>query len=815
MSIKISVGASALSKNWKLETLTWPEMVQRLSTATDTQFTREQFIKLDKSEQSKVKDVGGYVGGELQGKQRTRTSVKNRYLVCLDIDHADMDFWDMFTMIYDCSAILHSTHSHSEENPRFRLILPLSRPVVANQYEPVARKIAGELDIELFDSTTFQASRLMFWPAKPRGEKYYFEIQHGNFIDPDELLRSYKNWRDVKEWPRHKKDANKIAMMRDKQEHPHEKKHWIGAFCRLYSVEDAISKFIPDVYIPSGVEGRYTYTGGSTHNGVVVYDDGLFIYSNHHSDPCGMRLSNAYDMVKLHKFSDLDDGSKLADTDKAPSIKAMQEFMLADEACRKFYAREKAREAQLEFENSMSDSQKQAFKELGSDDMSWTDDMEVDTKGNYINNAHNFGVIFTYHPYFKDLFFTEEFTNQDLIRGIPPWDKRLRPVDRPFSTRDLALLRHFMGTTFKMKSSAVIEDAVYMAMFDNGRNMLQEYLLNCKWDGVPRINTFAAEYFGVEQNEYHAQVFRKFFVGAISRAFKPGCKFDLVPIFIGGQGFGKSTFVHKFAKGFSTDSLISMGDKDSMELLQDSWIVEIAELSAFRKSRNDKIKQFLTSSTDKYRAAYAKQTESHPRKCVFVGTTNDEDIFTDMTGNRRFLPINIREQNITKYIKEISDEEVDQIWAEAMTLYKAGEPRYMTTDVDQMASKHRQVNYQKDDRFELLDEWLDRRLPLDWYKMDFDQMSSYMDMYDVDTVDEITTLQRVNITTLEIGVLFLGFTVENFDKAAQYKTGNLFKTYNATFGKWSKTTDRRIRLKGIQKKAYSRLKIEDDGQDLL
>jgi len=171
--LNIAVGHSAQSVKWKNKAFTWSQFVDRIAENTVTRETYKEFIASTKPEQGKIKDVGGYVGGYLRNGKRSPKNVVHRQLLTLDIDFAHLDFWSDFTLQFENAAIIHGTHKHCKTDPRYRLLMPLDREVTADEYVAIARSVAGQLDIELFDQTTFETNRLMFWPSTPKDVEYY------------------------------------------------------------------------------------------------------------------------------------------------------------------------------------------------------------------------------------------------------------------------------------------------------------------------------------------------------------------------------------------------------------------------------------------------------------------------------------------------------------------------------------------------------------------------------------------------------------------------------------------------------------------
>ena len=295
----------------------------KLSEATKTAETYKQFVSASKAEQGKIKDVGGFVGGFLTNGRRDKTNVLYRQLITLDVDFSHENFWWDFTMLFGCAAVIHSTHKSTEEKPRHRLIIPLDREVSQEEYQAIARKIAGDLNIDLFDQSTFDVNRLMFWPSVSSDMDYYFEYQDGEFLSADSVLNQYTDWHDTSEWPTSSDYTETIKSAIKKQEDPETKRGIVGVFCRTYTIQEAIETFLSEEY-ESAADGRYSYTKGTTAAGLIVYED-KFAYSHHGTDPAGGRLCNAFDLVRIHKFGHLDTGKEKNEQDKK-SFKMMEEF---------------------------------------------------------------------------------------------------------------------------------------------------------------------------------------------------------------------------------------------------------------------------------------------------------------------------------------------------------------------------------------------------------------------------------------------------------------------------------------------------------
>ena len=324
--LNLATGTSRTTKKWTNKTLTWRELLDKLSEPVRTPETLAEYAKMPKSEKGRVKDVGGFVGGWLKGGRRRPGNVQNRTMLVLDADTPSEHLLGDMELLCDYAYAYYSTHSHTTEHPRYRIVIPLNRAVYPDEYEPIIRQVASELGMSNFDDTTYQSERLMYWPSVSSDADYVFGYNDGSWLDPDEVLAQYDDWRDASMWPESETHQVKRRNDAKKQGDPLGKKGVIGAFCRAYDIERAIDELLSDVYEPTANPDRYTYAQGSTAGGLVIYED-VFAYSNHGTDPVGGQLVNAFDLVRIHKFSDLDEDVK-ADTatPNLPSYKAMMDY---------------------------------------------------------------------------------------------------------------------------------------------------------------------------------------------------------------------------------------------------------------------------------------------------------------------------------------------------------------------------------------------------------------------------------------------------------------------------------------------------------
>lgn len=741
-NLSIAVGLNVSSKVWKNTKTTWSNLVQKLATPVVTAETYKRFMSATKEEQSKIKDVGGFVGGFLTNGRRDKTNVLYRQLITLDIDFSHENFWWDFTMLFDCAAVIHSTHKSCPEKPRHRLIIPLDREVSQEEYQAIARKVAGDLNIDLFDQSTFDVNRLMFWPSVSSDMEYYFEFQDGPFLEADYILGLYDDWHDTSEWPTATDSTDVIMQAIKKQEDPEDKKGIIGVFCRTYTIQEAIETFLSDVYTPAG-EGRYTYINGSTAAGLIVYDD-KFAYSHHGTDPAGCRLCNAFDLVRIHKFGHLDTGKEKEDKDKK-SFKAMEEFASKDSTTKKRIAEEKFAEAKFEFAEEAKAEVPEEY------DTSWTEELDANTKGEYDNSANNLNIIIQHDQFLKDVFKLNIFDNKRYVTRSLPW----RKVDtaEPLRDVDYSGVRNYIECVYGIVSSQKVDDALALEFEKKKFHPIREYICTQKWDGIPRVNTLLIDYFGAEDNAYTRAAIRKTLVAAVARVFEPGIKFDTALILVGEQGTYKSTFVKKLGMEWFSDTFTTVQGKESFEQIQGAWLIEMAELSGLKKAEVESIKHYISKREDMFRPAYGRTVETYKRQCVFFGTTNNKDFLRDPTGNRRFMPIDVRPEYATKSVNDdLAQDEVNQIWAEAYQLYLAKEPLYLVGDEDIIAKIEQHKHSEADERKGIIEEYLNTKFPDDWDKMDLYDRRRWLE----DPLSKNGTVQKDFVCIAEVWCECLG-----------------------------------------------------------
>lgn len=706
--MKIATCKNRRQRQYYNQEMSWQALMDKLSVTKRTSETVAQYASMTRDQQSEIKDVGGFVAGELREGKRNNQSVISRSCITLDADFAPGNFIDLINEKANFKGCIYSTHKHTSEHPKFRWILPLSRNVNPDEYEFLARWVASRIDMDIFDDTTYQPARMMFWPSTSSDGDYVFKEIDGILLNVDIVLKNVDDWTDMSFWPRSSRETELHKKITGKQEDPLTKSGWIGAFCRAYNIHEAIAKFIPEDYVPVDNDAnRYTYAKGSTAGGLVIYED-KYAYSNHSTDPTGQMLCNAYDLVRLHLWPDATDSE---------SNGFMVEMMQKDDLTRKQLAKDKQNEIQNDFADEAQERSTKTV-EPSKDEVNWLEQLDVDKHGNFRMTTDNIVKILRYDPKLKDSIGGNDlFAQKPVKTGSLPWWK-FNPTDRTWNDTDDASLRYYLEKTYHIVAKGKIDDAVAYVQEQNSFHPVRDYLDSLEWDGVPRLDTLFIDYLGTHDSAYTRAVARKSITAAVNRIYVPGCKMDYMPVLVGQQGIGKSHMLSILGGDWFSDSITTIAGKEGYEALHGSWIVEWSELSAARKADIESMKQFISKRDDRYRKAYARRVTDNPRQCVFFGTTNDTEFLRDYTGNRRFWPIGTDPERATKVVFTQLPKERDQIFAEAKQRFKEHEPLFLDGELLKEAQQAQEEYTYRSVREDMVREYLDRKLPANWLDME-------------------------------------------------------------------------------------------------
>ncbi|KQY87062.1 virulence protein E [Paenibacillus sp. Root52] len=701
--LDISLGKHRADMSWKPEYWTWDEVVDRLRKVRRTAETMAAYDKMSVPAKGKTKDGASFVGGLILGGRRKKENVDSRSLITLDADFADDGFSFAVELILGGRAYaIYSTHSHRPDKQKYRLIVPGDRSMNPDEYAAVSRKLAEQIGINYFDKTTFDVHRLMYWPSCSKDAEPVLEIGEGDALSVDEVLNQYEDWQDVAAWPRHPEEGRVLRYVATRAQDPREKMGTIGLFCRAFTIEEGIENFLSDIYSQGTITNRYTYTRGSSANGLEVYPEQDLAYSHQDSDPISDgRTYNLFDLVRVHKFGHLDERVKEFTPDaKKPSHMAMEHWAIRlPEVNRAAGAELQADFADVDFDD-----------EDEPEDDSWLEQLERHHKtGKLLPTAGNIELILS-NGTWNDILGYDAFGNAEVIRRPLPWREKERPgrLYEPWLGADDKRLQHWFSKAHDINSAKTIQNAFTEVVHRNTFHPIKTFLESTSWDGMPRAERLFTVYLGAADTHYVRQVTRKMLLAAVARLYRPGCKFDQMLVLVGPQGAGKSSLLAKLGREWFSDSLRTFENKEAGEHLQSGWIFEIGELSAMKKTEVEEVKAFLSKTEDRYRVAYDRQVSEFPRKCVFFGTTNTKGFLRDMTGNRRFWPIEVFPDRAEKsHWDHLSDEDVSQIWAEVLSWFKAGETLELDSEARMEAERQQAAHMESDPREGLIQEWLE------------------------------------------------------------------------------------------------------------
>lgn len=301
--LRISTGKSRLARTLRNSTVSWEQLVEKLTTCIRTDETFAEYMAMDRELQADIKDRGWVIGGPFKHKVRRKADLRLRSLLTFDIDHLT-PFDDLHAMclawLPEGTAFLwHTTHKHSPEAPRYRLVIALDKDISPELYEPVARMVAKRIGgMEIWDDTTFQVARIMYLPSASADAEFLSGgVFDGEALSVELVLGEYIDPMDYVSWP-HSSRVNTISHSVAEARDPLEAPGVIGAFNRTFDIHQAIAEFdLP--YEPTEWDNRYAIVGATGPSGAIIYDD-VFLFSHHESDPAFNQNCNAFDLVRVH-----------------------------------------------------------------------------------------------------------------------------------------------------------------------------------------------------------------------------------------------------------------------------------------------------------------------------------------------------------------------------------------------------------------------------------------------------------------------------------------------------------------------------------
>lgn len=675
----IAYGKNRTALHWKQSAVTWGEIRAWMNDPVDH------------------KDTTGYVLGTLRpttrvhsknhdpctGIHRVKDGVESRSVLALDIDSPSPDFLDRMDLTFPYAAIMHTTYSSAPDAPRYRLLIPTDRAMAPDEYIVAAKQVMSTLGESQFDSGSDQPERFMYKPAAQERSWFHFWEYDGEVAQVSHLLRDFDPDLSTKTFPPPTKTKR----------NPFEIEGVIGAFNRAYEDWDLLISTYELPYEKVS-EDRYHLVGSASEAGMGPMAGATgFMYSHHTSDPAYGRTCSAFDLVRLHRFGELDEGEpRQTPVNKLPSQTAMLDLASID-------PRVTAEMVGVDFDAVMSDE---------IDDSSWKLKLRrAPRSGKFVDCIQNWDLVVDNDPLFQKLYFNEMSLSPELSES-PPW-RQVTKHSHVVSNVDRWEFVHYIEREYGIAASRARIDALIDTKAGRQTmNPVREYLEGLTWDGTPRVEECLP---GVEPTDWTRRVARMVLAAAVARIYDPGCKWDHTLVLFGLEGLGKSWWIDRLARGY-TASLGRLDNKDTLLTLQRSWIVVADEGHSLRKDDQDIQKEFLTRTADVFRMPYDRETVVHPRHCVIWSTTNDETFLRRQEGNRRFLIVQCA--NSVDF-DSMTDYYVDQLWAEAVHLYQAGEPLFFRGEEKEKASAERERFVEEDSLVGVIQEYLDQKVPVDWW----------------------------------------------------------------------------------------------------
>ena len=587
----------------------------------------------------------------------------------------------------------------------------------------------------------------MYWPSAPEDGEYRVR-----YADEPISRPGTRCWPPIPDWT----DAFALADHEAGEARPPQRRPSGGpageardhrGFCRAHGITDVLEHILAGRYTATAQDDRYTFVGGSTTGGLVVYDD-KYAYSHHATDPAGGQLCNAFDLVRLHLFTPggtAPDGAHVGDG--KDSVRRMQEYAAQDEATRRKLCEERREQAAQEFGDLDAQEAQPA------QDENWQEKLEVDKQGRVKDTLGNLALILRNDPRLRDIAYNIHRSGIDIRRDAEghssvPWT----PIKAGWNESDLGALQIYLEHVYGLYTPSKLKGILLAIAAERGYHPIRDYIESLPaWDGVPRVDTLFVDYLGAADTAYTRAVARKMMVAAVARVYRPGIKFDSVVVLNGPQGMGKSSFFAKLGGKWFSDSLTigDMKDKAAPEKLQGYWILELGELAGLKKVDVETVKAFITRQDDKFRHSYGYSVEDHPRQCIIVGSTNNGDGFLrDITGNRRFWPVTCTTAGKHRPW-EVADV-VEQLWAEAYMLFQHGEALYLTPEVERLAEAEQTEALESDVREGMIAEYLEKLLPEDWDRMDLSERRGFLRGDPFTGGSRVGTARRTVVSAVEI-----------------------------------------------------------------
>lgn len=601
--------------------------------------------------------------------RRKASNVVGVSALVLDYDAGTTSLDDAAALWADHFGAMHTTRSHKPEHPRFRVILPLTRIVTPDEFAVVwrwASKIAAGANHKI-DTKTKDLARLWYRPALTEG--YETRRLTGDPIDPDPIIAA------------HKYDENERQREREEQRSP----------AQSTDIEKRASKYLAK--LPEAISGSGGHQALWTAALALVRgfrlppERALSMLSREYNPRCKPMWS---ERELRHKVTDAEADATTPYgylADRVRAVPNMPEMPPDDDwvpTVPDDFVEEEAPRASM-------------VSPIASVAIEWSAQLAKTPQGHVRNTFDNICRILEHHPKYG-----ENLTYDEM---------RLTPLlgERAVNDADVGRIRRELEQNFGIQAAEANVRAALCTVSDARRfHPVRRYLTSLEWDGESRIERVASTILHADVSPLNIAMVRKWFISAAARALDPGCKCDDIFVLQGSQGSYKSTFFSTLGGKWFSDTFMNITDKDGLLQLHSAWIYEWAEIESITNVKQaSTVRAFASSKSDSFRAPFGRTIEIHPRSNVIVGSVNPEQFLTDPEGTRRFHVVQVpkgQEVDINKLT-----EWRDQLWAEAVSLYKRGEQWHLTKGEE---AKREEANREFDveDSWEQpVSEWLARK----------------------------------------------------------------------------------------------------------
>lgn len=668
--------------------LTWTELTTLLSSFEDPECTLETCLGRDCPAKIRAPSWSPVV---IEGR-RANANVRSVTACALDLDHLKPGAIDrVLESIKGYAAVIHTTHSHAPGDECFRLVLALSRPVTPAEWPLVRGGIVKAFDLPA-DEKTADLARIYALPTSRGGVEPFATVLEGEAVSVEEALEVAGVKPAAPPPPKPPAEPLSVDELRS-----------VLSTVRRSKAQgpgrdgDQKTRALEQAQLLGCVlEGKPIAEPGAR-GSTLLRIMGLLAFHLPADTPWEAVLEVIRPALLATDLDTVGGGESGFDQWAAT---AREQWERALKARLAQDARREADEARFA---ALRETFANKTARLAAEDVDdWKELLLLDKNGGVKGCEHNAYTVLSCAPEVRDTLRWNTVTKQVEVVGGPFMNTDANSLDHAAASW-MQFVHGFQGNMFAAAS------ALMRVAREKPYDPIAEYLGELVWDGTPRIDTFFERCFGaVLENDlgedistYVRTTSRKWLIGLVARALRPGCKNDSVLVLEGAQGVGKSTALEALVGSeFFLDTALTIGDKDTLQAIASAWLVELGELASFRRAETEKVKQFFSSKMDRFRPPYGRVTETSPRRAVFAGTTNDDEYLEDFTGNRRYLPIRVVNPSPAAVLAER-----DQVFAEAVAAFAAGESWYLEGAAAEQAAEQAEARVKEPPIEDIVARW--------------------------------------------------------------------------------------------------------------